>query len=158
MYKTITDSAYSRSHECPFIVDEISMANFRNTLWKYQNENLILPRDAQVGVRKSVAAALGEWKGLVQEGEVGGTLYPYSVDFERLVDDLCGPRLPPETHSVDGDDRGSWTMSMDLGSEDETPLTPPEIPSMLKAVGTKAREEVVVVGVDRIDSFPSIHL
>jgi hypothetical protein len=142
MYRTVTDLAYSRSPECPFIVDEMSMANLRSRLCKYENEDTFLSLDAQTGVRKSIAAALGERRSLVQEGGACDALYPYSVDVERIVDDLCGPRLPPETLSVDEDDRGSWTMSMDLGTEDDTPLTPPEMQSLLKVVRSKVCGEV----------------
>ena len=156
MYRTITDLAYSRSAECPFVVDEISMEKLRSSLCKFENEKTLLSPDAQIGVRKSVAAALGRRKDLTHGGEVYDVVYPYSVDFEGIVDGLCGPRLPPEIPPVYEDDRGSGTMSMDLGTEDETPLTPLEIPSMLGVVGSKVCEEVA--GAGRVGYYPGMHL
>ena len=156
MYRTVTDLAYSGSPECPFIVDKVPMTNLRNLLCKYQNKNTSLSPDAQIGMRKSVAAALGERKGLRHEGEVFTDFYPYSVDVERLVDGLCGSHLPPESFCVEEDDRESGTMSMDLGTEDETPLTPPEMPSLLKTIESKVCEEVT--GVGGVDCSPGIHL
>jgi hypothetical protein len=67
MYRTVTDLAYSRSPECPFIIDEPSMADLRSRLDGYE-ENTLLPPDAQIGMRKLIAAALGERKGRTPEG------------------------------------------------------------------------------------------
>ena len=136
MYKTVTDPAYSGSPECPFIVDELLMARLRNRLHTYKDEKTLLTLDAQSGLRKSIAAALGERKGSTSKGSVH-TVYPYSVDVERIVDDLCGPRQPSETSSVGEADSGSGTMSMDLGTEYDTPQTSPEPSSPSKAVGPK---------------------
>jgi hypothetical protein len=137
MYRTLTDLAYSRSPECPFIVDELSMAELRSRLDKYENENALLSSDAQVGVRKSIAAALGQRKGSMPEGTIRAVVYPYSVDFEQVVENLCGPRRPFQPFSVGELDNGSGTMSMDLGTEDNTPSTPSELPPSSKAVGSK---------------------
>lgn len=156
MYRTVTDFAYSISPECPFLIDEMSMANLRSRLCNYQDENAMLSPDAQVGVRKSVAAALGERKGFTQEESVRALVYPYSVDVGRLVDDLCGPQLPPGNFSIDECDRGSGTMSMDLGTDDDMPQTPPEMSSLLKVVGSKVGKGVV--GADRVVGPPGGHL
>lgn len=118
------------------------MSNLRSRLRKFGNENAFLSPDAQVGMRRSIAAALGEMKSLVPEREAYAVIYPYSVDAERLVDGLCGPRLLPESLPVDELDRGSGTMSMDLGTEDDTPSTPPELPSQLKVVGSGIGKKV----------------
>ena len=158
MCRTITDSAYSLSPECPFLIDEISMANFRSNLYKYENEKALISPDAQIGVRKSIAAALGERKSSMQDGGIRAVFYPCSVDIERLVDSLCGLRLPLDNISADEHDRGSGTMSMDLGTEDEdeTPLTPPDMPSLPKAVRSKVHGEVVCVGI--VDGSPGVQL
>lgn len=148
MYRTVTDLTYSRSPECPFIVDEPSMASFRSCLYKYENEKTSLSPDAQIGVRKSIAAALGRRKGLISDEEVCSVDYPCSVDIESLVDSLCGPRLPPQDFSIDEHDRG--TMSMDLGTEDDGPQTPLETPSLWDVVRSKVCEEVA--GADRVDN------
>jgi len=148
MYRTITDLVYSRSPECPFIVDKPSMAELRNRLDKYENENTLLSPDAQIGVRKSVAAALGERKGSTLEGEVYAVVYPYSVDIERIVDNLCGPRRPPQGSPFDELDSGSGTMTMDLGTEDNTPSTPSEFSPLSKVVGSKVYE---IMGAGRVD-------
>ena len=154
MYRTLTDLDYSRSPECPFIVDELSMEEFRNCLPKYENQKTLLPPDAQIGVRKSIAAALGDRKGSTPDGEVHAVVYPYSMDVERIVDSLCGPRYPSQTSSFEEPDSGSGTMSMDLGTEDDTLSTPSDLPPSLRAVGSKVCEEVVIgVGVG---GFPGI--
>lgn len=152
MYKTVTDMAFSRSPECPFIIDELSMAELRGRLDKYENENTLLSPDAQTGMRKSIAAALGERKSLIPEGEIYGVVYPYSVDVEHVVDGLCGPRQPIETSPVSELDSGSGTMSMDLGSEDDTVTTPLEPVTSLKVVGSRICQEVV--GVEKVYSPP----
>jgi len=137
MYRTVTDLVFSRSPECPFIVDEPSMAELRNRLDQYENENILLSPDAQVGVRKSVAAALGERKGSTLGGQLHAVVYPYSVDVERIVDNLCGPRRAPQ----DEFDSGSGTMTMDLGTEDNTLSTPSEFsPPLSRVVGSKIYE------------------
>ena len=156
MYRTITDLVYSRSPECPFIIDELSMAHLRNRLHEYENENTLLSADAQTGVRKSIAAALGERRGLTPDGEIHAVAYPYSVDVERIVDGLCGPRQPFETFSIGEDDSGSGTMSMDLGTEDDTPPTPPEGLLTSKAVGSRVYVEIASAG--RVDSSPGREL
>ncbi|KAF9777728.1 hypothetical protein BJ322DRAFT_1095473 [Thelephora terrestris] len=148
-HRTITDLAFSRSSECPFIVDEAAMSNLRSRLRKFGNENAFLSPDAQVGMRKSIAAALGEMKSLVPEREAHAVIYPYSVDVLRLVDGLCGPRLLPQSLQVDELDGGSGTMSMDLGTEDDTPSTPSELPSQLKVVGSGICKKVV--GAEAVD-------
>lgn len=135
MYRTVTDFDYSRSPECPFIVDEVSMADLRICLHRYENENTLLSADAQIGVRKSIAAALGERKGL-REGRAHAIVYPCSVDVERLVDDICGPCLTFGSFPVDETD-GSGTMSMDLGTEYDTDSSPPMPPSRPKAIGSE---------------------
>ena len=112
------------------------MGGLRNRLDAYKNEKTLLSLDAQVGLRKSIAAALGEKKGPTS-GENIHAVYPYSVDVERIVDGLCGPRQPSETSSVDEPDSISGTMSMDLGTEYDTPQTSPEPSSPSKAVGSK---------------------
>lgn len=155
MYRTVTDLAYSRSPECPFIVDEVSMTKLRSRLSTYENEKTLVAPDAQIGVRKSIAAALGGRKGFTQEGEAYAIVHPCSVDLERLVEDLCGPRLQPENiaHEQYG---GSGTMSMDLGTDYETPQTPPDMQPLLKVVGSKVCEEVL--GARRVDDSPGGHL
>ena len=155
MYKTITDMAYSRSPECPFIIDELAMVDLRSRLDKYEDKNTLLPPDAQTGVRKSIAAALGGRKGLMTEGEIHAIMYPCSVDVERFVDSLCGPLLPLETSSIDELDSESGTMSMDLGTEYDTPSipsTPSELQSLSKVVGAEVCQEVM--GVVRANVFP----
>lgn len=151
MYRAVTDLAYSRSPECPFIVNEQSMMDLRRRLLRYENENTLLSPDAQTGVRKSIAAALGERKGLTQEGGIYAAVYPYSVDVERIVDGLCGPRLPFETFPVTVPDNGSGTMSMDLGTEDGTQSTSLELPPLSKAVGSRICQEAT--GAARVDGF-----
>ncbi|KAF9784107.1 hypothetical protein BJ322DRAFT_1068656 [Thelephora terrestris] len=148
-HRTIMDLAFSRSLQCPFIVDEAAMSNLRCRLRKLGNENAFLSPDAQVGMRKSIAAALGELKSLVPEGEAYAVIYPYSVDAERLVDGLCGHCLLPESLQVDELDGGSGTMSMDLGTEDDIPSTPSELPSQLKVVGSGIGKKVV--GAEGVD-------
>jgi hypothetical protein len=154
MYRTITDLVYSRSPECPFVVDEVSMAEFRGSLHRYENENTFLSPDAQVGVRKSIAAALGERRGL-REGEIHVALYPYSVDAESLVDGLCGPRLPVESYPIEEVDNGSGTMSMELGTEYDTPSISPGVSSPPEVVGTEAcaNRKGVGFGVGRVDDL-----
>ena len=105
MYRTVTDLAYSRSPECPF---ELSTADLRSRLYKYENEKTLLPPDTQIGVRKSIAAALGKRKGPRPEGKIHAVVYPYSVDVERIVDGLWGPRQP----FADKIDSRSGTMLM----------------------------------------------
>ena len=156
MNRTITNLAYSGSPECPFIVVKVPMANLRNLLCKYQNKNTSLSPDAQIGMRKSVAAALGERKGLRHVGEVCTDFYPYSVDVEHLVDGLCGSHPSTKNFCVEEDDRESGTMSMDSGTEDETPLTPSEMLLLLKTIESKVCEEVT--GVGGVDCSPGIHL
>ena len=151
MQRTIMDLAFSRSLQCPFMVDEVAMANLRNRLHRYGNENTLLSPDAQVGMRKSIAAALGEWKGLMPEGETYA-VYPCSVDVEHIVDGLCGPRPLPESFPVDELDQGSGTMSMDLGTEDDTPSIPSELSTPLKVVGSGICKKVM--GANRADDFP----
>jgi hypothetical protein len=151
MYRTITDLAYSRSPECPFFIDEVAMASLRGRLHRYEDQNTLLSPDAQIGVRKSIAAALGERKGFIPVEEVHAA-HPYSVDAERLVDDLCGPRLHFGSFPVDGFDSGSGTMSMDLSSEDDMPATPPDLPLPQEVVGSGVCEMVMNTG--RVDIFP----
>ena len=141
MYRTITDEAFSRSPECPFIIDEPSMAKFRDRLSIYEKEKTLLSPDAQVGVRKSIAVALGERKDFTPVGTIQAIVYPYSVDVGRIVDGLCGPIRPFEDFSSGELDRGSGTMSMDLETEDDTPSTPSELSLSSKAVGSKAHED-----------------
>ena len=132
---------------------EVAMANLRNRLHRYGNENTLLSPDAQVGMRKWIAAALGERKGSMSEGETYA-VYPCSVDVEHIVDGLCGPRPLPESFPVDELDLGPGTMLMDLGtdSEDDTPSIPSELPTPLKVVGSGICKKVV--GADRADDFP----
>ena len=54
-----------------------------------------------------------------------------SVDVERVVDSLCGPRQPFETFSIGKDDSGSGTISMYLGTEYDTPSTPATSPGVI---------------------------
>ena len=129
-HRTIKDLAYSRSPECPFIVNKISMADLRGSLRRYEDANSLLSPDAQVGLRKSIAAALGERRGS-QQWESYAAAYPYSVDAENLVEGLCGPRL---LESLPDD--GSGTMSMDLGTECDTPSIPPAMP-LPESVGSE---------------------
>ena len=151
MQRTIMDLGFPRSLQCPFMVDEIAMANLRNRLHRYGNENTLLSPDAQVGMRKSIAAALGERKGSMSEGETYA-IYPYSVDVKHVVDGLCGPRPLPESFPVDKLDRGSGTMSMDLGTEDGSLSIPSELPTPLKIVGSGLCKKLV--GANRADGFP----
>jgi len=138
MYRTVTDLLYSISPECPFIVDEPSMAELRSRLNQYKDETVLLSPDAQVGVMKSVAAALGERKGSTLGGQPHAVMCLYSVDVERIVDNLCGPRQPPQVPPFDEFDSGSGTMTMDLGTEDDTPSTPSEFsPPLSRVVGSK---------------------
>jgi hypothetical protein len=75
-------------------------------------------------------------------------VYPYDADVGRIAGGLRGPRRPSQTSSPDELDSGSGTMSMDLGTEDGTLLTPLEQSSSPKAVGSKICEEVAAgVGV-----------
>ena len=150
MQRTIMDLAFSRSLQCPFMVDEIAMANLRNRLHRYGSENTLLSPDAQVGMRKSIAAALGERKGSISEGETYA-VYPCSVDVEHIVDGLCGPCPLPESFPVDELDRGSGTMSMDLGTEDSNPSILSELPTPLRVVGSGVCKKVM--GADRADDF-----
>ena len=147
MYRTITDLEYSRSPECPFIVDEPSMADLRSCLYRYEKEKTLLSADAQTGVRKSVAAALGERKGSTPNGKLP-VVYPYSMDVNRIVDGLHEPRRPFEYFSTGEPDHGPGAMSMDLGIVYETPSTASGLPPSLKAVGSKVRGEVR--GADRV--------
>ena len=155
MYRTITDLAYSRSPECLFIVDEQSMADLRSCLHRCENEKTLVPPDAQTEVRKSIAAALGERKGWTSDGKIYAVMYPCSVDVERIVDGLCGPHRAFETFSVGEDDSESGTMSMDLGTEYDTPSTPPT-PSKLSTspgiIGSKVWVEITRLG--RVDGSP----
>lgn len=89
MYRTVTDLAYSRSPECPFIVNEPAMANFRSQLDKYEDKKAMLPRDAQAGVKKSIAAALGE-KRPAPEGKIHAVACPYPVDAGCIADGIRG--------------------------------------------------------------------
>ena len=155
MYRTVTDLVYSRSPECPFIVDEPSMAELRGRLSRYENEGTFLSPDAQIGVRKSVAAALGERKGFAQGWQLYAPVYPYSVDVEQIVDNLCGPRSSLQIAPFDEFDSGSGTMTMDLGTEDNTSSTPSEFSPPLKAVGSKSFE---VTDAGRVDVSPSRRL
>ena len=148
MYRTVTDLAYSRSSECPFIIDELSMADLRGWLHKYENEKILLPRDAQVGMRKSIAAALGKKKGRTPEGKIHAVAYPYSTDAERTADGLWGLRQP----FTDEIGSGSGTMSMDLCTEDGSPSIPPELPTSSKTTGPRVC--VGVTGSGRVDSSP----
>jgi len=141
MYRTVTDLVYSRSPQCPFIVDEPSMAELRNRLDQYEDKSALLSPDAQVGVRKSVAAALGERKDSTLGGQPHAAVYPYSVDVERIVDNLCGSPGPPQVSPFDEFDSGSGTMTMDLGTEYSTPSIPSEFsPSPSRVVGSKIYE------------------
>ena len=145
---TLTDLKYSRSPECPFIVDESSIAEIRSRLDVYKNKNTLLSPDAQVGARKSIAAALGKKKHPTPGGNLPAIVYPYDTDVERIAGGLHGPRRPSQTSSPDEIDDGSGTMSMDLGTEDGTLLTPSERSSPSKAVGSKICEQVAAgVGV-----------
>ena len=118
------------------------MADLRNRLHRYENEKTLLPPDAQMGVRKSIAAALGERKGSRSDGKIYAVMYPCSVDVERIVDGLCGPHRAFETFSVGEEDSGSGTMSMDLGTEYDTPSTPPT-PGV---IGSKICVEITSLG------------
>ena len=141
MYRTITDKAFSMSPECPFIIDEKSMNNLRSRLSRFEEEKTLLSPDAQVGVRKSIAVALGEMKDSTPVGTIQAVVYPYSVDVERIVDGLCGPIRPFEIFSSGELDGGSGTMSMDLETECDAPSTPSELLLSSKAVGSKAHED-----------------
>ena len=148
MYRTVTDLVYSRSPECPFTVNEPSMAELRNLLDQYKDENAWLPPDAQVGVRKSVAAALGERKGSALRVQLDAAAYPYSVDVERIVDNLCGPHRAPQVPPFDESDSGSGTMTMDLGTEYNTLSTPSESSPPSRVVGSKIYEVTDVGSAD----------
>lgn len=142
MYRTITDLAYSRSPECPFIVDERSMANLRSCLYKYENERTLLSADAQTGMRKSIAAALGEKKSSMSEGESRAVVYPSSVDAKRSMDGLCGPRQRLET--IEETDSESDTIT-----GRDTPSIPLEPPTLSKVIGSRACKKVT--GLGRVD-------
>ena len=88
MYRTVTVLAYSRSPEYLFTVDELSMADLRSWPHIYENEMALLQPDAQIGVRKSAAAALGERMGPIPGGNIHAVVYPYSVDAERIAGGL----------------------------------------------------------------------
>ena len=92
-----------------------------------------------------------ERKGSMSEGETYA-VYPYSVDVKHIVDGLCGPRPLPESFPVDKLDRGSGTMSMDLGTEDGSLSIPSELPTPLKIVGSGLCKKLV--GANRADGFP----
>ena len=156
MYRTVTDLEYSRSPECPFIVDEPSMADLRSCLYRYEKEKTLLSTDAQTGVRKSVAAAFVERKGLTPNGTLPIAVYPYSMDVNRIVDGLREPRRPFEYFSAGEPDHGSGAMSMDLGIVYEAPPTASGLPPSSKAVGLKVRGEVG--GADRVDGCPGSKL
>lgn len=123
MYRTVTDLAYSRSPECPFIIDELSMADLRNLLHRYEDEKTLIPPDAQVGIRKSIAAALGERKGWIPEGGIPTIVYHHSVDVEHTVNDFWGPHQLNTNET----DSGSGTMSMDFGTEYGSPAIPQKL-------------------------------
>jgi len=94
------------------------MMDLHRRLLRYENENTLLSPDAQTGVRKSIAAALGERKGSTQEGNIYAVVYPYSVDVERIVDGLCGlvchskPFLPMGLMMDPAPCRWIWVPSM----------------------------------------------
>jgi len=96
------------------------MKDLRNRLYKYENQSTLLSPDAQTGLRKSIAAALGERKGSTPSART--VAYPSSVDVERSVYDPWGPRQWFGTLSVDETDSGSDTMSNDSGTVRGTPL------------------------------------
>lgn len=145
MYRTIIDEKYSKSPECPFTVHKSSMDELRESLGKYKNEKTLCPPDAQLGVRKAIVAALGDWKHSIPEGEVCA-VFPYSMDVGRVVDGLGGPSQPSKTPSADGLDSNSGTMSMDLDTEDGTQSTLLELLPSPKAVGLRACKEVTGAG------------
>ena len=64
------------------------MADLRSWFHKYENEKTLLSPDARVGVRKSIAAAMGGRKGPRPEGKTYVLVYPYSVDVERIVNSV----------------------------------------------------------------------
>lgn len=70
MKKTVTDPAYSRSPECPFIINEKAMGDLRKKYDKCKDKNTMLPPDAQDGIKKSIAAALKERKRPTPEGKI----------------------------------------------------------------------------------------
>ena len=72
----------------------------------------LLQPDAQIEVRKSAAAVLGERTGPVPGRNIHAVVYPYLVDVERIADGLW---------DVDKIDNGSDTMSMDLGTGEGSP-------------------------------------
>ena len=131
------------------------MAVLRGRIHKYENENTLLSSDAQTGFRKSVVTTLGERKGSTPSGMVHAVVYPYSVDAEGIVDGLCGPRSPFENSPACHFDVGSGTMSMDLGTEDDAPSTPSELPPPSKVVGSKIWE---ATGADMVDGSPGRRL
>lgn len=155
MYRTLTDLSYSRSPECPFVVDEPAMARLRVRIDDYEKEDDLLPGDAQIGMRKSIAAALGERKDYTPGRKIPAAVYICSVDLEQIVDNLCGPSHSFKTSSPDEPDSGSGTVSMDLGSEDDTSS---EQTISSKAVGSKSGTHKGDAGVGRVNSSPGRRL
>jgi len=121
MYRTITDSKYSESLECPFVIDTPSMGILRRKICEYENDRTFLSPDAQIGMRKSIATALGECKGL---GQRSGTL------------------------SAGGSGSKSRTTPADLGTAGSTkPTSPKPLPPPKRGVRNRKK----VMGAGRAD-------
>jgi len=88
MYETVTNLAYSKSPECPFIINETAMRELRSQLYKYGDKTM-LPPDAQNGVKKSIAAALGG-KRPTSEGNIYTVAYSYPVSAEHIAGSFVG--------------------------------------------------------------------
>jgi len=91
------------------------MADLRSRLQAC--EKTLLPPDAQVGLRKLIAAALGMRKGPTPEKNIHAVVYPYPVDAQHTMNRVWGPRQSFTNET----DSGSGTMSMDLGTEASSP-------------------------------------
>ena len=93
------------------------MADLRSRLQACKKT--LLPPDAQIGLRKLIAAALGRRKGPTPERKIHAVVYPYPT--QHIMNSVWGP---PQS-VADETDNGSGTMSMDLGTEDSSPSISP---------------------------------
>lgn len=91
MKKTVDDLAYSRSPECPFVINEKAMGDFRRFV-KYTDDKTLLPPDAQDGVKKSIAAALKGRK-------IHAVMHLYPVDAGHIANGFVG--TPPAVRRWD---------------------------------------------------------
>ena len=110
MYRTVTDLEYSRPPNAPSLSTNHQWPTFVAASTDTKKKKIYSQPTLRL---ESGSWSLVERKGLTPNGTLPVAVYPYSMDFDRIVDGLREPSRSFEYFSAGEPDYGSGAMSMD---------------------------------------------